>query len=586
MDTGFLNEQAAKTIIKELIHQGVRKFCIAPGSRSTPLVTAAAEHPLAENVVHFDERGLGFYALGLAKAKKTPVAIIVTSGTALGNLMPAVIEAHHAHVPLIILSADRPPELLDCGANQTIDQTKFFGTFVGWECHLPCPSNTMKFDYVSSSIAYGVHKAKSAPIGPVHINCAFRKPFASETTPNLEIPSNVKRFYASLHQMPHDDEISMLADCLSPIENGVIIAGSLPYDTPPESLETLSRLLQWPIIADINSGLRSQGDIHGLAKYHDLILKSLSTHDELRLDGVLHFGGPVVSKALNEWITKHTPECYCHVTASAKRQDPHHIATHYFDAKPQHFASELTQYLPGRGPSSWMALWNNLSSTLHERIHTFFTGSSEISEPGVVRLLNDLPAQAAVFVGNSMPIRDADSFFYPKKETAPLFANRGASGIDGNIATASGICKALDRPTLAILGDQTTLHDLSSLSLAKTLNQPLVILTINNGGGGIFSFLPVAKKQNIVEEYFAASHELHFKAVAQTFGYAYHLPKTIESLSEIVLDALDSSGPCLIEVITNRQRNFDLHEELQAHLTDLNPKAKTASFPCYAEALQ
>ncbi|HPE84902.1 MAG TPA: thiamine pyrophosphate-dependent enzyme, partial [Chlamydiales bacterium] len=449
-----------------------------------------------------------------------------------------------------------------------------------------CPTETIKKSYWNACIAQALHRAKSAPSGPVHINCAFRKPFAQEGEKLALSTSNVKRHYALPLKLPRDDDVSMIADSLSPIENGVIIAGSLPHGTSVAALETLSRLLQWPIIADINSGLRSQGEIHGLARYYNHILGSLSRHDELRLDGVLHFGGPIVSQVLNEWITKHNPECYCHVADTPQRLDPHHIATHYFDVDPLVFAGELTQYLPGRGPSNWMALWKNLSSIVLDRIQTFFAGGSEISEPEVIRLLNDLPSHAAVFVGNSMPIRDADSFFFPKQEAPPLFANRGTSGIDGNIATAAGICQSLDRPTLAILGDQTTLHDLNSLAFSKKLNQPLIILTINNGGGGIFSFLPVAQKHAIVEDFFAAAHDLHFKSAAQIFGLHYHQPKTVESLKECVLEALEGNAPCLIEVITSRRRNVELHHELLAELSGINPKAKTAEFPCYAAELQ
>ena len=581
MDAGELNEQTAKIIIKELIHQGVRKFCIAPGSRSTPLATAAAEHPLAETHVHFDERGLGFYALGFAKAKNAPVAIIVTSGTAVANLLPAVIEASHSHIPLITLTADRPPELQDCGANQSIDQIGIFGSFVRWECDLPCPNSSIDENYWGSTLAQAVFQAKRAPSGPVHINCPFRKPFlSSKPLPKTALPST-KRISSTSQLLPKEDDLSAIADVLSPIENGIILVGASPNNPRVEALETLSRLLQWPIIADIDSGIRSKGEVHGLSRFYDLIFQSLPNHDEIRVDGVLHFGGPYVSMALGKWMAKHNPECYCHVVDTPSRLNPYHITTHAVEADPYLFASELAQYLPGRGPSNWMALFNSMGSVVEERIESFFSASSDVTEPGVIRLMNSLSPQTAVFVSNSMPIRDADSLFFPKHEAPLLFANRGASGIDGNIATACGICKALDRPTLAILGDQASLHDLNSLAQTQTLTQPFVILVINNGGGGIFSFLPIAEKQNFFETHVANAHNYHFKTIAQTFGLTYYLPKTIGSLSETLNDALDGNGPALIEVITDRKRNYDLHKEILGELAGLKTTTQKP-VPVYA----
>ncbi|MCB1117750.1 MAG: 2-succinyl-5-enolpyruvyl-6-hydroxy-3-cyclohexene-1-carboxylic-acid synthase [Chlamydiia bacterium] len=578
-DSGLLNEQMAKTLIKELIHQGVRTFFIAPGARSAPLVTAAAEHPLAETIVHFDERALGFSALGYAKAKNAPAAIIVTSGTAVANLLPCAIEAAQSQTPLIILSADRPEDQIDCGANQAIDQKDIFSNYTTWSHHFDTPHAQQNCQAIRSVAAQAVFRAAS---GPVHINCPFRKPLLSENSTASNTPLRAHTIYTKSQLAPSEDDLMQIADRMSSIENGVIIVGSMHAWENAEEIESLARLLQWPIFADINSALRSHGNIHGLCRHHDLCISSLPKHEEMPVEGILHLGGPFVSNPLREWIAKHSPKTYIHIKSNPSRLDPLHLASHHIQSDPQTCINLLLNHLPGRSPSSWMHLWNELSTVVSQRLNIFLDKQSTISELAALHALNKLPQTAAAFIGNSMPIRDADALFYPKSETGPIFANRGASGIDGNIATAAGICRALQKPILAVVGDQTLLHDIGSLAMLKHLNHPLVILAINNSGGGIFSFLPLAKKQDIFEEHFAARHTLNFKQIAQSFNIKYENPKAISTLQDLIHESLAGVGPTLIEITTDRRDNFALHRELLDELAGTIPSQKTSPFPAYA----
>lgn len=579
-DSGMLNERVAKLLIKELIHQGVRYFCIAPGSRSTPLIAAAAGHPLAETFVHFDERSLGFHALGYAKAKGVPAAVIVTSGSAGANLLPSVIEASMSHVPMIILTADRPPELLDCGANQTMIQKDLFHPFIRWDCLFPTPEPELEDKYWSSAIAQGVYRSKRNPAGPVHFNCPYRKPLDAQKPSGMVKTADSIR-YSEPQLMSREEDISALADGLGPIEKGVIVVGSLPHSTSFEALESLSRLLQWPILADVTSGMRSKGQVCGSIPYYDLILKSLATRDELRVDAVLHFGGPCVSATLGEWMKNHKPEFYCQIGNNPGRQDPHRLLTHHFECDPMHFAGELTHFLPGRGPSDWISLWNNLATVVGNRVETFFAGEDKITEPAIARMLCRLPADTATFIGNSMPIRDADQLFFPQGSATRIFASRGVSGIDGNIATAAGVCHGLKAPTVAVLGDQTCLHDLTSLAQVKCLENPFVLIIINNGGGGIFSFLPIAKRKDI-EAYFSAPHQMQFKLAAEQFGIEYHQPHACSELNDLIGSALEKNCPTIIEVITERAQNHALHMDLLQQLAGIPVEAVPSSNAFYA----
>lgn len=569
---GTLNEKWAKQLIRELVNQGVRYFCIAPGSRSTPLIMAASEQPLAETLVHFDERGLCFHALGYAKATNFPAALIVTSGTAVGNLLPGVMEAHHDHVPMILLTADRPPELRSSGANQTSDQVKIFQNFVRFQKDVPCPSRHISLSFIGSTVATAISHALTTPAGPVQLNCMFREPFFQEKE-TLSLPAVENCINASQTKLAFgektlsDSQIEMLANELSEYERGVIIVGALPIDSPLKPLLTLSRLLQWPIFPDITSPLRSYPQTSGVIPYYDLILSSLSLNEDLIPDAILQFGNRFVSKKLLEWIGLKQPKCYALVASHEWCIDPLHFQTYRLIAHPAQVINALCQILPRKSPSSWINYWNEMNRRTRSTLTYFFKQHPAPSQPILFHSLSSwIGEDTSLFFGNSLSIREANAFLAPNQKIGPIFGNRGVSGIDGNIATAIGLAKGLNQPLLAIIGDLTFLHDLPSLAQLKNSRCSIRLLVINNDGGGIFSFLPIAKQKALFETYFATPHGLDLKHAATLFQLSYKHVKTLLELEKVLTSP---PSPILIEMHTNRNETISLHQTIISHLKEV-----------------
>lgn len=519
MNIGEWNERFAREIVEQLIEQGVELFCISPGNRSTPLAYAIASNPRARRVVHFDERGLGFIALGAAKASQKPVALLVTSGTAVGNLYPAVMEASLDHVPLILLTSDRPPELRDTKANQTCDQIKFFGSYVRMQFDMPSPNPALPFRMIATTVAQSVFSART---GPVQLNCPFPEPFFSKEPFVQETSAPV--FHGTSKLAADEQSLLHFAKFLNRHQNGVIVAGN----HSPKNAAKLAEHLGWPLFADITSEAR--GD--SLA-YFDAILKALP---EVKADLILHIGDEYVSKALLEWPCG----ILLHVSNHPERCDPEHRVAMRLTCDPSLFCDAIIPHLEKR--EGWVSEWKLWSAQVEKVIESFPMEGSEIA---TIRALDD----STLFIANSMPIRDANNFFFPKKRRAKIFANRGLSGIDGNIATCAGIAQV--EPVTAILGDLATLHDLNSLALLKKSSHPVTLIVINNGGGGIFSFFTFSSfDAKLTEEISSTAHSYTFKQAAALFDLPYYT----------TLEKRDHS--CLIEITTDRAENVALHKAL------------------------
>lgn len=507
-------------LIDQLVQQGVRRFCIAPGSRSAPLALAAREHPKATTVVHFDERGLGFYALGYAMGSKEPVALIVTSGTAVANLIPSVLEAHHSCTPLLLLTADRPCELRDCGANQTADQVKIFCGAVRWQSDL---APTLEEKTVRSIGAHAVFCALQNPPGPVHLNCQFREPLyipPSSLSQGTPLPLSFPHFLPS-------KPLSVTAS------RGIIFIGPISTDVKP--ILQLGQRLQWPIFADILSNARCSPTPEQI-RHFDWILQ---TKRDLQPDLLLHFGGRLTAKSILEWDTS-AP--LIHVSPFPFLQDPSRRLSQRIQSDIPFFCERFE----AKSDPSWLNLWQKWDAEMKTLLEEHF--QSPYTEAHAFRSLN---APRAIFLGNSMPIRDADHFLFPSSSLG-FFANRGLSGIDGHIATAAGLFDGLKTPLLACIGDQAALFDLNSLPLLK--NQSVLLLIFNNFGGGIFSHLPAAKSPHF-ETLFAASHSWHFREAARMFDLPYVQWEKLPS-------QLPTSG--IAELITSREKSVQFHKQLLA----------------------
>ena len=518
----------ASWLIDQLIRQGIKCFCIAPGSRSTPLALAAARHRDAQLTVHFDERGLGFYAVGLALASKMPVALIVTSGTAVGNLMPAVMEAFHSRVPLLLLTADRPAELRDCGANQTTDQIKFFQQYVLWQTELPCEAPE---SFTRAQASYAFFQALRK--GPVHINCPFREPlyaqpipFASGTPQPLFFPELTCKLDDDVHQFFQT-------------RRGLILIGRMPFGISLSPIFHLAKRLGWPIFADLLSSARTHPAPDELITHFDYLLADAPLPEQ-----IIHFGGRFTSKNLLSWMKTHQIPVL-QVSSDSERQEPLHAARVWAD--PNHFCSAIS--LKAQKSPVWLPLWKELDLQKKAHLEACFSEKHSFTEPDLMRAIGkQLPEDWALFIANSMPIRDAEHFLFPQKASG-FFANRGLSGIDGQIATAVGIAESLSKPLCAIIGDQSCLHDLNSLSLLHRLKTPFQLIISNNFGGGIFSHLSVAHDHHF-ELLFGNQHQYHFEKAAEMFQIPYRRVEETESLGQIFFPTSS-----ILEVCTSRQEN-------------------------------
>ena len=570
-EVGMLNELWSKLIIKELIHHGVRTFCIAPGSRSTPLTLAAANHPLAETIIHYDERGLAFHALGYAKGSERPVALIVTSGSAVGNLLPAIMEAYHDHIPLILLTADRPPELRDTGANQATDQTRIFQNFVHWECDFPCPDPKISQAFIGTTVAQGISHALSEPKGPVHFNCMFRKPLHEiGETPPLSLHSSNRSMHSaetavSIGKPQIDDKaFEQIADELSEYEKGIILVSGTEKFQDCEKIYALSRLLQWPIFPDILSSIRNHGWASGVVSSYDLIIKAIGANEDFAPDAILQLGDRFVSSKLMDWIAIKKPKVHCHIASHIQRKDPIHSVTHRVVTDPEDFIQKLPNHLSGNPPSKWLEIWKELNYLSQKGIASYFKEHSSLSEPFLFHtLMTQGNPSTLFFFSNSMCIRNGDAFFSPEEPVGMIYGNRGLSGIDGNIATVAGLAKGSGKPVIACLGDLAFLHDINSLPLLKNL--PVKLIVINNNGGDIFSFLPISERKDIFKTYFTTPHNFSFEDAGSLFGCDYENPQTIKDLQE----ALSSSRSQIIELKTKPNGNKKIHQGLLTNIKEI-----------------
>lgn len=511
-------------IIDQLVQQGVTRFCIAPGSRNTPLVIAAVQHPKATTLVHYDERGIGFYALGYGKGSKTPAAVITTSGTAVGNLLPSIMEASHSHTPLILLTTDRPPELRDCGANQTCHQAQIFSRFLRWEIDVPpqCTEN-----YFRSLVAQGVFHAIKAHPGPIQINCQFREPLYVPTPP------------LDSTQAFHFPNSRLVAEPMKiKAKRGLILIGEIPSSSLP-ILQLASRL-KWPVFADVLSNARLHLTQEQILNF-DLILNTSSIPSP---DFVLHFGARLTSKKLLE-----TPVSL-HVSPFPSLQDP----TRSLGGRIQSDIASFCEQFDADTDPEWLSFWQQEDRRVQEVKETFYSEPHPTTEMRAMHQLNSLlPPDRAIFLANGMPIRDGDRFLFPK-QCKGFFGNRGLSGIDGNIATVCGIADGLNAPILAIIGDQACLHDLNSLPLLHKTTHPVTLIASNNFGSGMFSHLPIVKWPQF-ETYMAATHSWRFVEAAKMFSIPYSTFPHI---------CFDKSS--LVELITSRDENYAIQQKLKENI--------------------
>ncbi|OMO72203.1 Menaquinone biosynthesis protein MenD [Corchorus olitorius] len=608
-DCANINAVWASLIVEECSRLGLTYFCVAPGSRSSPLALAASAHPLVTCISCFDERSLAFHAIGYARGSQKVAVIITTSGTAVSNLLPAVVEASQDFVPLLVLSADRPPELQDCGANQSINQVNHYGSFVRFFYSLPAATDEIPARMVLTTLDSAVHWATSSPIGPVHINCPFREPldgspknWNSGCLKGLDSwMSNAEPFTKYIlvqHSYSSDyDTHGQMAEIIEKIQRankGLLLVGAIHAEDEIWAVLLLAKRLQWPVVVDILSGLRLRKLLSSFPEveenilfvdYLDHALLSDSVRNWVQFDVIVQIGSRITSKRISQMLEKCSPCSYILVDNHPCRHDPSHFVTYRIQASAIEFANILLKAQFPHRSSKWHGYLQALNMMVGQEISFQICAQHSLSEPYIAHVISKaLSSESALFVGNSMVIRDADMYGcnWPSdnlnvadimlKTELPfkwisVAGNRGASGIDGLLSTAIGFAVGCKKRVLCLVGDISFLHDTNGLAILKQrmLRKPMTIVVINNRGGAIFSLLPIADRTEprVLNQYFYTSHNISIHKLCEAHGVKHLEVKTKMELNEALLSSRLGETDCIIEVQSSIDANANFHSCLR-----------------------
>jgi 2-succinyl-5-enolpyruvyl-6-hydroxy-3-cyclohexene-1-carboxylate synthase len=553
--------------IAELVKTGVVDVVISPGSRSTPMAMLMAEHPDLRIHMHMDERSAAFFALGIAKASRKPVAILCTSGTAAANYYPAIIEANISRIPLIVLTADRPHELRDVGAPQAIDQIHLYGKYVKWFVEMAPPENTeAMIHYARTVCARAAATALRSPAGPVHLNFPFREPLVPDLEkPDLfDLPVRTNGYVTiepGVITLP-EAKYQELASELSYFQKGLIICGPQDEEFFAEAVIGFAQALNFPILADPLSQLRSgKHSKDFIIDAYDSFLRSEDCKKVLKPDVIIRFGAMPVSKALTIFIKENKDIPHYVIDRGAGWRDPALAASHMIYCHEGEFCRSISKQILEKRTSAYFQTWMDINKLTKAQLAKI-NDLEELSEGKLFYQLGELiPEGATLFVGNSMPIRDLDTFFHVNEKSIRVMANRGANGIDGIVSTALGAA-SVTGPLYLVLGDLTFYHDLNGLLAAKLYELDIKILLINNNGGGIFSFLPQASQPKHFELLFGTPVDLNFSHVVKMYGGTFDTISSWDQFTSSFLKNREYHGLSVMEMPTGRERNVVEHREL------------------------
>ena len=544
-----------------LARLGIRTVITSPGSRSTPLTVAAARNPRIEALSILDERSAAFYALGLGKITGRPVALVCTSGSAAANYWPAVVEASMGGTPLLLLTADRPPELRNCTSGQTIDQCKIYGDYVRHfvELSLPQASPDM-LAYLRQTLVHAVHISLSANAGPVHLNFPFRDPLAPDSESSepvvdaetLEVASTV--ITRPCEVVPLGSVIDMVAlERLSSHTKGIIVVGT---ESPrcgdeafTDAIAMISDKLGWPVITDALNPLRSHAEGNPLLiTRYDAFLSDTHKADELLPTAILQIGSLPTSKALRAWLSSLDVVSFLLTSRPINTDSLHRIATPLYGD-----ALALAEHLqPQRVEANWAKLWSAIEQETANKLDSKILPIESMFEGKVAWLLSKhLPVDTSVFLASSMSVRYAEYFWEANSRAYSFFCNRGANGIDGTLSTALGVAHG-GKPSVLLTGDLAFLHDSNGLLAAGQLKGSLTVVLINNNGGGIFEHLPVSQIDSSFEYFFATPQSVDLSKLCKAHGIRHEQLQDWNSfISSITV--LPESGLRILELRTDRK---------------------------------
>ncbi|VVA98761.1 unnamed protein product [Arabis nemorensis] len=600
-----INAVWASAIIEECTRLGLTYFCVAPGSRSSHLAIAAANHPLTTCLACFDERSLAFHAIGYAKGSLKPAVIITSSGTAVSNLLPAVVEASEDFLPLLLLTADRPPELQGVGANQAINQINHFGSFVRFFFNLPPPTDLIPVRMVLTTVDSALHWATGSACGPVHLNCPFRDPLDGSPTNwsfnclnGLDMwMSNSEPFtkYFQVQSLKSNGvttgQITEVLQVIKEAKKGLLLIGAIHTEDEIWASLMLAKELMWPVVADVLSGVRLRKllrpflDVTPIFVDHlDHALLSDSVRNLIEFDVVIQVGSRITSKRVTQVLEKCFPFAYILVDKHPCRHDPSHLVTHRVQSNIVQFAEcVLRSRFPWRR-SKLHGHLQALDGAITREMSFQISAECSLTEPYVAHMLSKaLTSKTALFVGNSMPIRDVDMYGCSSGNYSHVVdmmlnaelpcqwiqvtGNRGASGIDGLLSSATGFAVGCKKRVVCVVGDISFLHDTNGLAILKQriARKPMTILVINNRGGGIFRLLPIAKRTepSVLNQYFYTSHDISIENLCLAHGLRYVHVGTKSEFEEALFVPSMEEMDCIVEVESSIDANAIIHSTLE-----------------------
>ncbi len=571
-----MNTLWARAFVDELARSGVRDVCVAPGSRSTPLVLACAADGRLRVRVHLDERSASFFALGVGKATGRPAVVVTTSGTATANLLPAVIEASRSEAPLVVLTADRPHRLRDADANQAIDQTRLYGPYVREFFEVAPPTlDGPELRHLRSLACRAVACAIGAPAGPVHLNFPFDKPLEPS-----DDEAGEERAFADAHPLAatgrpdgrpwvavlptrseaSETEMEALRRLVAQSPKGLILAGPCAdRETGPATL-SLGAATGYPVLADPLSGARfapSRGAL--VVGTYDLFLRDVGVRERLRPELIVRVGASPTSQPLIDAMLHWQGARHVVVDAGGRWKDHVDVATDYVTADAAGTLHRLAGGVATAAPSEWKDSWRDA-----ERIARAVRDGDggEPHEGSILGAVSEsVPEGGTLFVSSSMPVRDLDAYGTPREEALRVLANRGASGIDGVVSTAFGAAATVGAPVTCVLGDVAFFHDQNGLLWSREDDATVVFVLIDNDGGGIFHMLPVREHEPHFTPYFATPHGLDFSHAANLHGIPLE-DVEVTDVRDALARALELGSTRILRVRTSREQNWRRHREV------------------------
>lgn len=548
-------------IVVAMIQNGIEDVVISPGSRSTPLAYSFASVQEIQVYRQVDERSAAFFALGLAKAKQKPVALLCTSGTAAANYYPAIIEAKYSRIPLIVLTADRPHELREVGAPQAINQIRLYGEHVKWSAEFPIPDDAKQtLPFVERHVTRAVNIAKTYPLGPVHMNIPFREPLLINFQESLPPVTFKESFIGEIS--PSEQSRYVLSEMINQSKKGFVIVGELPLNTDLRYMWDFVRKIKWPILVESLSNMRTnipEDCKEYIISTYDALLKDEAFRKKVAADTVIRFGAQPVSKFLTILLSETMPSQYIVVDEDPMFRDSTSVSTHFIHGAIGKWLCELN--LLTELDVDYFNLWRSCEDLAINYIKDYI--HSETDEGAMVRsLLEQLPDGSDLFVSSSMPIRDIDTFLLPTNRDIQIFANRGANGIDGVMSTALGFSNGRkDRQLYLLIGDLAFLHDVNAFIATRYQPCNITVIVLNNDGGGIFSYLSQSTVKEYYEDLFGTPTALQFEQVARMYDMEYTQINELNEMNNLFNQMVDKPLR-LIEVFTDRKENVEAHRRL------------------------